>query len=179
MTKEKDISKTETLTEQWKNGELKEGWYYLSITPNKKCIDYYYGKDFERYNEWAIEEVLTPVLSYKEYNELLEKFKELADQNESFKLWIPPIQIDPEEVAELVQKNLNEIAEEIKTEDNQKLKEIEQLFWNTLLSNQDGNYKPIKNTSKQQCYNILGKIQEILGSNKFNGIYGKKPENIK
>ena len=93
---------TKTLTEQWKSGELKEGWYYLSITPNKKCIDYYYGKDFERYNEWAITKVLAPVPSYKEFFEdkkfmkdlerdyselinqkveLLEKIEELKDES--------------------------------------------------------------------------------------------------
>ena len=60
------------LTEQWKNGELKEGWYYLSIIPNKKCIDYFTGQDFERYNEWAIEEVLVPVPTYEELEELQE-----------------------------------------------------------------------------------------------------------
>lgn len=55
------------LTEQWKNGTLEEGWYYLSIVPSKKCIDYYYGKDFERYNEWAITKVLAPVPTYDEW----------------------------------------------------------------------------------------------------------------
>lgn len=66
------------LTEQWKNGELKEGWYYLSIVPSKKCIDYYYGKDFERYNEWAITKVLSPVPTYDQFVELTEKAKQFS-----------------------------------------------------------------------------------------------------
>ena len=63
---------TEIFTEQWKSGTLREGWYYLSIIPNKKCIDYFTGQDFERYNEWAIEEVLTFIPSYEELEELRE-----------------------------------------------------------------------------------------------------------
>lgn len=80
------------LTEQWKNGTLKEGWYYLSIVPSKKCIDYYYGKDFERYNEWAITKVIAPVPTYdewrkegiwyteKSHKELLKKVERLEKQ---------------------------------------------------------------------------------------------------
>jgi hypothetical protein len=71
---------SETLTEQWKNGTLKEGWYYLSIVPSKKCIDYFFGQDFERYNEWAIEEVLAPVPSYDHFVELVTKCHRLEKQ---------------------------------------------------------------------------------------------------
>ena len=66
------------LTEQWKNGEIKEGFYYLSIVPSKKCIDYYYGEDFVRYNEWAIEEVLAPVPTYDHFVELTEKANQFS-----------------------------------------------------------------------------------------------------
>lgn len=30
----------------------------------------------------------------------------------------------------------------------------------------DGNFRPIKGTTKTQCYNVLGKIQSILETNK-------------
>lgn len=66
------------LTEKWKNGELKEGWYYLSIVPSKKCIDYFIGQDFERYNEWAIEEVLAPVPDYNHFVDLTEKANQFS-----------------------------------------------------------------------------------------------------
>lgn len=29
----------------------------------------------------------------------------------------------------------------------------------------DGNFRPIKGTTKTQCYNVLGKIQSILKTN--------------
>ena len=58
-----------TLTEQWKKGELPEGWYYtkidmyedgnIEIVPN-----YFNSKDFEWY---FVIEVLAPVPSYDEY----------------------------------------------------------------------------------------------------------------
>ena len=96
-----------------------------------------------------------------------------------------PIYVNSEEVAELIQKHLDGLAEDIKVvkKENaellERLKQIEELFRYALFSDSDGHYKPCKNTTKQEAYNILGKIQEILGTNKFNGIYGKKPENIK
>jgi hypothetical protein len=31
----------------------------------------------------------------------------------------------------------------------------------------DGKYRPVKNSSKQDCYQVLGKIQEILGTNQI------------
>lgn len=92
-----------------------------------------------------------------------------------------PIYVNSEEVAELVQKHLDGLAEDIKVvkKENaellEKIKQIEELFRYALFSDSDGHYKPCKNTTKQEAYNILGKIQEILGTNKFNGIYGKKP----
>ena len=56
-----------TLTEQWKKGELKEGWYYI----NDSQIDYKYSKhssvDFFITPHEDIKEVLAPVPSYEEW----------------------------------------------------------------------------------------------------------------
>jgi hypothetical protein len=64
-----------TLTEQWKKGELEAGWYYV----NNGQIDYKYSKhsfvDFFVTPHEDIKEVLAPVPSYVEWQEL----KEFAD----------------------------------------------------------------------------------------------------
>jgi hypothetical protein len=68
---------TKTLTEQWREGTLPEGYYYISFdeTDNKpiiyKCTEY-------RMNNcrWHNEEVLTPVPNYEEYKRLQEQIKE-------------------------------------------------------------------------------------------------------
>ena len=79
-----------TLTEQWKKGELKEGWYYI----NDSQIDYKYSKhssvDFFITPHEDIKEVLAPVPSYEEWNQLhkfLEEFNALdvAKENQQLK----------------------------------------------------------------------------------------------
>lgn len=49
----------------------------------------------------------------------------------------------------------------------EKLKEIERIMRSVLLTNngKDGNFRPIKGTTKDECYNALGKIQTLLGTN--------------
>lgn len=92
-----------TLTEQWKKGELKEGWYYIECIdmPERWIdIDYYrndcyedegFCKGFFDHNDWrGIEEVLAPVPSYEEWNQLrkfLEEFNALdvAKENQQLK----------------------------------------------------------------------------------------------
>lgn len=48
-----------------------------------------------------------------------------------------------------------------------KLKEIERIMRSVLLTDngKDGNFRPIKGTTKVDCYNALGKIQTLLGTN--------------
>lgn len=84
MTKEKDISKMETLTEQWKNGELEEDFYYVK---NKSYlgveIDYYpvlHGgiKYWSGCDDEDIEEVLAPVPFYDQFVELTEKANQFS-----------------------------------------------------------------------------------------------------
>lgn len=53
-------------------------------------------------------------------------------------------------------------------EDREKLSQIYSLMRNLLLCPNGVNsaYRSIKNTSRKQCYEVLGKIQEILETNK-------------
>lgn len=64
-----------TLTEQWKKGELKSGWYYTrlkegtfaeGIKPIEINFFYEFKKEFERHNDF-VEEVLAEVPTYEEY----------------------------------------------------------------------------------------------------------------
>ena len=57
-----------TLTEQWKDGELEDGYYYV----NGKWINYY-SKDDGYFDDGGIEEVLAPVPSYEEYEDILQQ----------------------------------------------------------------------------------------------------------
>jgi hypothetical protein len=63
---------SETLTEQWKNGELKDGWYYILFTNEKLigidgCTDSVFW-----HTDNKILKVLTPVPTYEEWEELQE-----------------------------------------------------------------------------------------------------------
>lgn len=75
---------TKTLTEQWKNGELDEGYYYVKTkwkTSDNKChYDkkegmYFYNKDFNCFDvidDEQVAEVLAPVPSYEKWKEISE-----------------------------------------------------------------------------------------------------------
>lgn len=69
-----------TLTEQWKKGELEQGWYYIECIdlPERWIdVDYYrndcyedegFCKGFFDHNDWrGIDKVLAPVPSYEEW----------------------------------------------------------------------------------------------------------------
>lgn len=73
---------TKTLTEQWRDGTLPEGWYYLKVKSElanypviSECVINYSSlkpySDFYEYDDSHVEEVLAPVPSYDEYKELL------------------------------------------------------------------------------------------------------------
>lgn len=63
-----------TLTEQWKKGELKEGWYYIrnkahSIKFNQMAFFMVFGEVsyWTNCKDEDVEEVLAPVPSYEEW----------------------------------------------------------------------------------------------------------------
>lgn len=67
---------TKTLTEQWHDGTLPEGWYYLKVISEfsnypviAECVMNYSSLDpysyFYEYDDSHIEEVLAPVLPYR------------------------------------------------------------------------------------------------------------------
>ena len=64
---QKDLCITsEQLTEQWKKGELPNGWYYIKIA-DIVFIDFFEGKVWQNKKDEYIDEVLAPVPSYDEW----------------------------------------------------------------------------------------------------------------
>ena len=88
------ISKMETptLTEQWKKGELEDGDYYVKTRQGIIIIDYFDVDEFSYDTNHYVEEVLAPVPSYEEWQELISKknwcnarAKNLLDKNQKLK----------------------------------------------------------------------------------------------
>lgn len=81
-----------TLTEQWKKGELEQGYYYTTVEDYNgvsRNIANYYNKDI-CFHHILVKEVLAPVPSYEEWNQLhkfLEEFNalEVAKENQHLK----------------------------------------------------------------------------------------------
>ena len=55
-----------SLTEQWKNGELPEGFYYVADSA-EVTIDYYLCDHWERHFDSDIQQVLAPVPNYSDW----------------------------------------------------------------------------------------------------------------
>lgn len=55
-----------SLTEQWKNGELPEGFYYVADSA-EVTIDYYLCDYWERHFDSDIQQVLAPVPNYSDW----------------------------------------------------------------------------------------------------------------
>ena len=76
---------TKTLTEQWREGTLPKGGYYIKLLNGSiKRTDYdnmskSFDTEFFRYNV-SVKEVLAPVPSYEEYKELVSKTDELVQK---------------------------------------------------------------------------------------------------
>lgn len=61
----------EGLTKEWKDGKLKQGYYYIKIA-DAVFIDFFNAitRKFQRYKEEYIDEVITQVPSYEKLQEL-------------------------------------------------------------------------------------------------------------
>lgn len=46
-----------------------------------------------------------------------------------------------------------------------KMLAIQKIMSSVLLVGKPGDYRPVKNTTKQDCYDALGEIQKIVGMN--------------
>lgn len=59
------------LTEQWRDGTLPQGWYYVKLPEEIIIANIYQLKQLDLVNDADEIEVIAPVPGYKEYNELL------------------------------------------------------------------------------------------------------------
>lgn len=77
---------TKTLTEQWKNGELGFGYYYIDFGIGGVPMLFngleFYCERTQKPN--AIKTILAPVPSYDEWKKLDDELKELATMNDMF-----------------------------------------------------------------------------------------------
>lgn len=74
------------LTEQWRNGELKKGLYYIKSKSGRKVFALHTNSAshlFTPYNRYTLEtkEVLAPVPTYNQFVELTEKVHILNEAN--------------------------------------------------------------------------------------------------
>lgn len=68
------------LTEQWRNGWLENGLYYLELKDGRIEIDYLDGQFFKVFFSSNIKEVLAPVPAYDQFVEPIKKVYELTQQ---------------------------------------------------------------------------------------------------
>ena len=73
-----------------------------------------------------------------------------------------------EQECEQLRNKLNSSIERMNAQ-NEKLhneiQTIKQQMKTILMVSNNGKYRPVKNSTKEQCYQVLGNIQELLGTN--------------
>ena len=73
-----------------------------------------------------------------------------------------------EQECEQLRNKLNSSIERMNAQ-NEKLhneiQTIRQQMKTILMVSNNGKYRPVKNSTKEQCYQVLGNIQELLGTN--------------
>lgn len=108
---------TESLTEQWKDETLKSGFYWLKVdVGGGEYIDIVEydedDKDFVRYYDDCIKEVLAPVPSYEECKQLTdmdEELKSLACKNDTLAMENGKLQEQISEANEVI-KTTNKLS---------------------------------------------------------------------
>ena len=105
-----------TLTEQWKNGELQNNWYYIRTTNGIEKWEYTkqaHGFGYEE-DVWVVE-VLAPVPSYEEWRRLQSSWvdemgkavdlqKALEWSNEQYNTKVPVLEIENQQLKELLKE---------------------------------------------------------------------------
>ena len=108
----------EELTEDWKEGKLERGWYYVK-SGDEVYPDYFNGYFIQTGDKYGTE-VLAPVPSYDHFIELTEKIKTLSSENERL-LNLQAVknkEIEELESDSLAKKEGEEIVAELTNENN-------------------------------------------------------------
>ena len=100
---------TKTLTEQWREGMLKTGWYYTKHDDGKIYIWLCFKDDCSYIENPEVKEILAPVPSYDKVKEMNQKIERLEFDNEVLEM----AHNEGKEInAELVSKN-DELVQKI------------------------------------------------------------------
>ena len=114
---------TKSLTEQWKDGKLENGYYWCRILDNEKeaFMQHLIAGHFQ-YSPSFIKEVLAPVPSYKEWKELKDFKQRAVDDSTTNPLDCMQIEINGlEDYIKKLEQQLaeaNELVKECETKSN-------------------------------------------------------------
>lgn len=138
-----------TLTEQWRKGELPEGFYYIADGA-EVTIDYYLCDYWERHFDSDVQQVLAPVPRYEE-------LEELKIDNHNLKAWIKHFQPKYKKMEKENQqlkallKKLHRDAQEIVLYSHD-IADIDQEDWFTISRRQ----ADVANNIAKDIYNAIG-----------------------
>ena len=152
------------LTGKWKNGELKEGFYYIELIPefqDQLAVGFCTGYYFELFADSDIKQVLAPVPSYEEWQSLNELVDCMSDTGKAFAHMLSPFTDDyfngltTKDIAELAKKSIRLTTQHCEdTAEIDKLKE--------LLSKCVDELSEFNNSYYPETQELLTKIDEVL-----------------
>ena len=104
---------TKSLTEKWKDGEIKEGFYYVRFHTGEIVYRHLSGNkpDKEFVELGYFQEVIAPVPSYDEHKEMDSELKELACKNDSLAMECGKLQEQLKEANEVIKKYMSVVFE--------------------------------------------------------------------
>lgn len=139
------------------NCEASPNCYYKQLkAKEQECEEL---KIYIESNEQQVKEVETLVM---DNDRLINELDLLKAENEELKKIIERLDVPKHEVIDMDIALENEKLKQTLTEIETEMRKI-LMVGNGI----DGKYRPVKNSSKQDCYQVLGKIQEILGTNQI------------
>lgn len=143
-----------TLTEQWKKGELEAGWYYVLLFSNEEYIAFIDGNWVvdDRLIEADIKEVLAPVPSYEEWQELSKQRNQLIRD-------VKDLAYIQEENAQL-HKFLEEFNALEVAKENQQLKELLKECHHYIVNTPV--YPQGDDVKQAEIHRLLDKIERVL-----------------
>lgn len=113
------------LTEQWRKGELPEGWYYVTYGEEKTPEPALYGKWYDRDNNERlafeadnISAVIAPVPSYEEYERILVENDSLKQIRDELDCAVTQLREDITDYKETIDEQERELSDSAFREDN-------------------------------------------------------------
>lgn len=160
------------LTEQWKKGELEQGYYYTRYTPSvgKPFVEIElknYLIDLAKVRDAETVEILAPVPSWEQWQSLNELLDSMQDTNKLLAHKLQPF-TDPyfkglstKDIAELAKKSIRLTTQHL--EDNKRIEKLEELLKECKKRFED--YKRVKPCGEYMIYDLeylASEIDEVL-----------------